>query len=331
MRFKLQRSRLARQSIWFREAFVKAANLKAAAPEDDIIFLDPKEVKLKDFEVLLGALDDAIYVFLSFLLCLLLSILSARSFIPNHHFAPWHPSYALAFQAFEEWAMQFLQNMWSQDLDDLTTDRIPFATESIMLARRCKVPGVLKHAMYELVRLEGFGQNDPDDEDDLEEKEKKDEKHGLPTSVVAALVRGREKLTSMWMLSAAPLSKNFEHCVGETGAPTPSGEDACPGKSTDSEALPTPTSSEPSEPPNICTTLSPSLSIQAYTKIVHVSGIFEDFHADPLCGLQALIDAPWVEEGFCDACVKHRQTIWGREQERAWENLAIWFGLNEGT
>ena len=230
--------------------------------------------------------------------------------------------------------MQFLQNMWSARLEDLTTDRVPFATETIILARRCKVPGVLRRAMYELVRLEGFGQDDPDDDDgdDLEVRKKKDEKQGLPTSVVAALVRGREKLTSMWMLSAASLSKNFEHCVGETGTPALSGDDARPGRGTNSETLPTPTSShEPSDPPNVCTTLSRSLSIQAHTKIVHTSGIFEDFHADPLCGLQTLIDAPWDEEGFCEVCVEHRQTIWRRERERAWDNLAIWFGLNEAA
>ena len=57
VRFKLQRSRLACQSVWFREAFVKAE--KEGAPEDQVIFLDPKEVTLKDFEVLLNALDVA--------------------------------------------------------------------------------------------------------------------------------------------------------------------------------------------------------------------------------------------------------------------------------
>lgn len=224
----------------------------------------------------------------------------------------------LAFSPYEEWAIQYLQNVWSPDLADLSISRISYATESIFLAKRFGIGGVLKRAMYELVRREGFGQDEAED----------GEGEGLSPTVMVALVRGREKLTSMWVLAAASPLKDFEHCTGVGPLATPT---ATPVAAGSTEA---PAHADPKLTISPCTTLSPSLAIQVHTKLVHTSGIFEEFHADPLCGLEALMDAPWGEGGddgggFCEACVQKRRLVWGKKREKGWEHLGIWFGLGD--
>lgn len=59
-RFKLHRSRLARQSNWFRLVFEQGE--KARDLRGGVLFLDQVDISLRDFEVLLDALDDAMYV-----------------------------------------------------------------------------------------------------------------------------------------------------------------------------------------------------------------------------------------------------------------------------
>lgn len=60
VRFKLQRSRLARHGEWFRHTFEQAD----AAPElyeDEVLHLDRLGIIVRDFSTLLDALDDAMY------------------------------------------------------------------------------------------------------------------------------------------------------------------------------------------------------------------------------------------------------------------------------
>ncbi|KAF8231689.1 hypothetical protein L208DRAFT_1398549 [Tricholoma matsutake] len=60
VRFKLQRSRLARHGEWFRHTFEQAD----AAPElyeDEVLHLDRLGIIVRDFSTLLDALDDATY------------------------------------------------------------------------------------------------------------------------------------------------------------------------------------------------------------------------------------------------------------------------------
>ncbi|KAJ7436948.1 hypothetical protein FB451DRAFT_994207, partial [Mycena latifolia] len=48
-----------------------------------------------------------------------------------------------------------------------------------------------------------------------------------------------------------------------------------------------------------CTTLEALQADKAHQKLVRESGVADDYLYDPLCGLQALIDADWAAEGFC--------------------------------
>src|ERR1700733_451562 len=65
-------------------------------------------------------------------------------------------STALEFPSFREFAVTYLQTMWSDDLDAVSDKCLPYALETIVLARECNVPGPLKRAFYELLRIPEF-------------------------------------------------------------------------------------------------------------------------------------------------------------------------------
>ncbi|KAJ6603646.1 hypothetical protein B0H10DRAFT_1683115, partial [Mycena sp. CBHHK59/15] len=95
-----------------------------------------------------------------------------------------HASTCLSFPDFTDWAIRVLEDKWSSELADLSTEPITYATESVVLARLCGILSILKRAMYELVRLAGYGQTD---------------RENISTRDVKALIKAREELTSLWM------------------------------------------------------------------------------------------------------------------------------------
>ncbi|KAF9463193.1 hypothetical protein BDZ94DRAFT_1164397, partial [Collybia nuda] len=272
-RFKLQRSRLARHSEWFKHTFDRIDGGEQPIEWDDesnILYLDRTGVVVEDFVALLNAMEEAItFVYKKPPFRVMASILRSSSL--------------LSFNEFKQWASQYLEDMWSPNLADLTRNRIPFATESIALARHCNLSSALKRAMYELVRLEGFGQAEEAGSDDGQDADDKENVEISPADY-RALVKARERLTTLWLTQMSPVMA--------------------------------------------CTSTNGTLSIQAHVKLVIDSGIYEEYHADPMCGFQALMDAPWAEEGFCEACIDTRKKAWVNGREKAWENLGLWFGLD---
>ena len=217
--------------------------------------------------------------------------------------------------------------MWSPRLADLSTVPIPHATESLALARLCGLPRVMKRAMYELVRSPGYGQNDLDDSaDDVDDEDggvgmgMMGQRSGggnrveLQSADKDALTRAREHLTSLWIATAKSVAKNFMHCPNAVSI------DADPDAAAAAAA---PENQNLAQP---CTTTTPGLPL-AHMRLVHESGLMDNFTFDAVCGLQALMDAPWAEEGFCAGCVELRRKSWQRTRVKTWENLGIWFGL----
>jgi len=236
--------------------------------------------------------------------------------------------------------------MWSPRLADLSTVCIPHATESLALARCCGISRVKKRVMYELVRLPGYGQNDRDgdggggvdaswegDADDEEGGERdlfgemgttngrgkrKVRRHvKLANADKDALTRAREHLTSLWIMTTGYVAKDFMYCPNTT---SDGGNDA----TTPPDANPANPTSQNDAP---CTTTTPGLPL-AHMRLVHESGLMEEYAFDPVCGFQALMDAPWAGAGFCKGCVDRRKRAWQGAREKAWENLGIWFGLS---
>ncbi|KAJ7167845.1 hypothetical protein C8R46DRAFT_898427, partial [Mycena filopes] len=260
-KFKLHKSHLVKHSPWFSGLFdgQKVEGGRYVELEEDdstpMYTLSLPTLTAKDFARLLDAFDNAIlYVHEDPSLSRIASILRVATL--------------LSFPDFRDWAIHILQERWSPALEDLSTDRITFATESIVLARTCDVPGLLKRALYELVRLAGFGQHDR-----------------VTSADLGALLHAREQLTAVWNQITSPYS------------------------------------------PALCTTTDPLKVGKLHHKLVRESGIADDFLYDPLCGLQALIEADWEGEGYCEACVRLRREMWTNQRERLWENLNLWFGL----
>ncbi|KAH7916995.1 hypothetical protein BV22DRAFT_1135801 [Leucogyrophana mollusca] len=87
-------------------------------------------------------------------------------------------------------AVRHLEQHWSSSIDDLPPIPIPFALETFLLAKKFKLPSVLKRAFYELLRTSGLGL----DVLDL----------GVPYEAeftrqdFTLLVRTREKLDATW-------------------------------------------------------------------------------------------------------------------------------------
>ncbi|KAJ7245812.1 hypothetical protein C8J57DRAFT_1071129, partial [Mycena rebaudengoi] len=286
-KFKLHQSHLVKHSDWFSDFFEGKPT-----PEDeyvergedgstDLLILTIPGLTAKDFIRLLDGFDWAItYVRKPPAFSKIAGILRAST--------------ALAFPDFRDWATDRLEEQWSPHLADLSTTPIPHATESIILARACDVPSALKRAMYELVRLAGFGQ--PTDA-------------GRPRlSSTGALVNARERLTTVWMTTIAPYSPDLVTCAAATAEDAPILDDVAP-------------------PPGGCTSTDPLRSWKAHQKLVRESGLVDAFVNDPVCGLQALMDADWGKEGYCVKCVEQRRAVWGERREKVWGELDGWFGL----
>ncbi|KAJ7469915.1 hypothetical protein B0H11DRAFT_1731194 [Mycena galericulata] len=295
-KFKVHQSQLAKQSQWFSDLFEgndKVASAKHVERSEDgstpMYILSLPSLTARDFGRLLDALDRAItYVHEDPPFSRLAGILRAATI--------------LKFHDFRDWIVRLLEDRWSSSLTDLSKEAIGLATESIILARACDVPSILKRAMYELARRAGYGQNE------------RDSGQGVATRDFLALVRAREELTAVWLKSISPYAPEFGTCAAAM-APAPA-------------SVPTPDAEPAPQPiPAACTTLDPLRSGEAQQKLVRESGIADDFLYDPLCGLQALIDSDWSAEGFCEACVGLRREVWTNTRERAWVDLDRWFGL----
>ncbi|KAJ6464536.1 hypothetical protein C8R45DRAFT_1107418 [Mycena sanguinolenta] len=296
VKYKLQKSRLAKHSPWFCGLFdgqKVAGGEHVERTEDDsapTYILSLPDLTAKDFTRLLDAFDKAItYVHKDPSFQRIASILRVSTL--------------LSFPDFRDWAVRLLEDRWSSALGDLSTEAIPHATETVLLARSFDVPTILKRALYELVRLAGYGQSDRDG--------------GVSSQDYRALVNAREHLTTAWwqtMQTMTPYSPDLMFC-----ASTPQPADP---------AVPAPDpAADPAVPPPAqarCTTTDPLQSAKAYHKLVQASDVANDFLHDPLCGLRVLIDADWAGEGYCDACVKRRRDMWAHKREKLWENLDIW-------
>jgi hypothetical protein len=93
--------------------------------------------------------------------------------------------------------------MWPTSLKSVTVTGIPFAAESVTLARQCNIPSVLKRALYELVRVEGFGADNGDRGESLPR---------ISSGDYILLLRAREKLTNIW-ITAAACPSNLRACA----------------------------------------------------------------------------------------------------------------------
>ncbi|KAH8112966.1 hypothetical protein DFH11DRAFT_394730 [Phellopilus nigrolimitatus] len=149
--FKVHRSTLVRKSTYFRDLFEKEL-LQPDVKKLNGCPVVEVEGNAKDFAILLDAIDD-----FAGLLVKMNTFETIASILRT--------STDFAFTSLRAWAAGKLQDMWPEDISGVTPVPRPYATETVVLARECDVPKVLKSALYELVRTEGFGLYDEDEEE----------------------------------------------------------------------------------------------------------------------------------------------------------------------
>ncbi|KAK0221397.1 hypothetical protein IW262DRAFT_896341 [Armillaria fumosa] len=236
-----------------------------------------KRVTVKDFDALLDAMDNAITYFYN-----PPDFLTVASI--------FRASKALSFDRFLDWATRYLEEMWPSSLCKVTLDPISHASDTVILAREWGLKSIRKRALYELVRLAGFGQDDDSDDES-------DHSSAISSSDYRLLVRAREMLTSAWTTRIATATFGVEtKCVGNVEG---------------------------------CTAADVSLVASRHQEMVVASGLFETFLRDPICGTRALMELDWAKAGYCRACVDQRIVVWGKARERMWEDLDMWLGLDK--
>lgn len=173
--------------------------------------------------------------------------------------------------------------MWPVAIDHLSAMPIPHAIESLMLARRCNIPAILKRVLYELMRSPNFGQQPSGPQ--------------LSYADLTTLSTVREELVMLWIdVTAAP----------SASSPRPINKLAACASTLQYLR---------------CTTRDRVRADSVHVELVNNSGTFGDFVWDPVCGLQALIEQDWAGEGFCMECVELRQVVWQRIREKVWKKL----------
>ncbi|KAH8091783.1 hypothetical protein BXZ70DRAFT_467829 [Cristinia sonorae] len=313
--FCLVRSRLVRQSVLF-EALLDDprkypggvdnlySKIKAVSDMDSkptYQLLDPA-ITVRDFEQLVEFLENPYeYMDSPLPFDMLASLLRC--------------SRALDFTRFDKLATSKLRLMWPSELENLDSDSIEHASETIVLAKQWNMPELLKRAFYELVRTTSLGQEVGDDDDDDDDAEAEDAKNKIISRAdLVRLIKTREKLHLEWILGAdsppsledfpCPISKLLDDGA-EADAAKKEEATACAEARADFHTL--------------------------WTEKVKDSGIYEDHMYDPICGIDKLVDIEWEQEGFCRGCALSWETAWRNKQEKIWENLDLWLNLPKIT
>jgi len=127
-----------------------------------------------------------------------------RGFITDS--CPSHPivasilraSTTLCFPRFRELSIHILQETWPRELDSYDNNIIPFAADTIILAKQYRVPNVLKRAYYELLCNEDMNQESSS-------------RNRLPSEDLYLLIETRGALLHEWMSLTAVSS--LQQCV----------------------------------------------------------------------------------------------------------------------
>ncbi|KAJ7096982.1 hypothetical protein C8R43DRAFT_853615, partial [Mycena crocata] len=288
--FKVHRSRLSTQSIWFEKLFERRAGREEPLEEDeeniatvvvedldgcDVYHLDPL-ASVEDFEALLTAMEDAIEFYYA-----------GPQFLTAS--AVFRAATVFKFEKFEKFTKKYLLDMFSNRLEDLTVDSVAYSATAVDLGRTWNLPGIIKRAMYELVRAppeapppsNSSSDGDNDTSSPLESLEAND---------VIRLLNTQKHLSAEW-LSVLTVER-------------------CPAK------------------PH-CTASNRSAGWSAIVGGKDRTNILHKFRYDPICGLDALIAVNWISTcSFCEACAGARRKALREKQVEIWRDLDRWFEIS---
>jgi hypothetical protein len=217
--------------------------------------------------------------------------------------------------------------MWSDDLDDVEPDSVESArtaTEVVDLGYKCDLPGVLKRALYELLRMPGFGQRRADCDEDMEGTEIQKGSTSLPNVHFHRLLFARENLNSQWFSAITTSPEAFPCPQSPNGIQPISGTSTSEGVAAASSQVPMENSnSQIPRGVSRCT----SSDVAIWSEMVHDSSISREYLNDPICGLAKLGKLDWRSKGYCDGCIEARKNAWSKQRKKIWKNLDIWLEL----
>ncbi|KAF7335755.1 hypothetical protein MVEN_02231200 [Mycena venus] len=167
--FKLHRSRLSTQSVWFEKLFERRAGREEPLEDDekdieevvveDLDGLDSYHLDvvgpMEDFEALLNAMEDAIDFYYN-----------APPFLTLA--AIFRAATTYKFHKFTQFARQYLLDLFSNDVNKLNRAAVPNPALAVHLGREWNLAGILKRAFYELIRAQPAGPRNGDDDGDDE-------------------------------------------------------------------------------------------------------------------------------------------------------------------
>ncbi|KAH7921248.1 hypothetical protein BV22DRAFT_1019743 [Leucogyrophana mollusca] len=193
--FKLHRSRLVDQSLFFADLFEANLSDNDVIVEEDVsgTIYHLHNTTPRDFTALLMLDKNPFeYCFGAPPFYTIAAILRAST--------------ALRFPKYREFAIQYLERQWPSALSSLTAERQPHAVDVIILGRQQDVPRVLKRAFYELLRSSGFGLNDGEGDEEGEgasdlEMDRQDERR---------MIIAREHLHLAWTQATRRFDLSFK-------------------------------------------------------------------------------------------------------------------------
>jgi len=324
VQFRLFQGILARHSGWFRNAvFGKDKPDTAQETYEGLpVHVLSGMVRLKDFETLLDALDNAVYVFRYWIFryCTYADSSTCVNNPPTFLVVAsiFRASTVLDFTDLKTYARRVLEEKWApppdlkptgseqneeadQDADEdgnidisklLTYN--PYPSTTILLSRECNLPSVMPRAMYELVTMDQFGLDEVTEEDVDEEQEDENgtmRRPKLPEVEYHRLIRAREKLVSLWINDVLKPPK-VEHSGPTTCVAGDPERDATWHSQT---VLSSPQTGE--EP------------------------IFQSYIYDPFAGLNKIMKLDWEAKGYCEQCVKDKKRAWKGMMRRWWKSF----------
>ncbi|KAI0322563.1 hypothetical protein OF83DRAFT_1167437 [Amylostereum chailletii] len=205
-------------------------------------------------------------------------------------------STALSFSTIRDWAGKLLEAQWSADVTQVTTTPAHRALETILLAKACRIPQILKRACYEAIRINTFGDTmrgpslqEFHNANVVEATRTAEPFVRLSSKDVVALFRAHGRLSDEWVRCAA----------------TPPTEYRC-------SHGPQPVAYEPAR----------------WNTMVHASGLFVRYLHDPIAGIAEIRRNIILEEDvFCGACREAIEAAWKKSLETIWEQYDV--GLEE--
>ncbi|KAJ7737819.1 hypothetical protein DFH07DRAFT_841914 [Mycena maculata] len=289
--FKVHRSRLATQSVWFEKLFERRAGREEPLEEDEENIKDvgAEEVEgcdvfqlealgnMSDFEALLTAMEDSIQFYYD-----------PPRFLTAA--AIFRAATTFKFLNYLEFTRQYLLDLFSEDLEDLTTTVFANPTDAIVLGRTWNLPGILKRAFYELLRAQPAAPSDADADEGAVPKDVVHRLRGLDLDDLIRLSDTQKFLTAAWLSVLSPAAE----------------KDKCPAKT-----------------PCGATRLT-----GGWSAIVGKDMLLQKFQYDPICGLNFLIEVQWAtKHSFCDHCAAARKIALMKKRKEIWMDLDEWLDI----